>query len=342
MLGRYGWRVVQALGASAGVALARAMVRDLYDRDHAAKVLSTLMTIMAVAPLLGPSVGAQILEHASWRAIFWTLVAIGLLVFVAIITLPETLPAEERTTSSPGSVIAGYFSFLNNRHFVGRSAAIGFFCGGLFANVAGMPFAYITYYHQSPQTYALLFAANIIGLMIANVFNSKLVVVFDSERMLLVGTVGAACSGGLAVVASGTGWGGIYGLVTTVFIYSSMNGFILANAVAGALSAVATRTGAASALIGAIQYGSGMVGSALVGLLADGTPRPMGAIMALGGVGRIAAKRRFAPEAVMTVGPACRKQVLDRTPLTEMVPRQPDRGCSGGTSASSRVLRAIE
>jgi len=56
-----GWRVLQALGASAGVALARAMVRDLYDRDRAAQVLSTLMTVMAIAPLLGPSIGAQIL-----------------------------------------------------------------------------------------------------------------------------------------------------------------------------------------------------------------------------------------------------------------------------------------
>jgi MFS transporter, DHA1 family, multidrug resistance protein len=66
-----------------------------------------------------------------------------------------------------------------------------------------------------------------------------------------------------------------------------MNGFILVNAVAGALSTVATRTGAASALIGAIQYGSGMIGSALVGLFADGTPRPMGAIMALAGIGSL-------------------------------------------------------
>jgi DHA1 family bicyclomycin/chloramphenicol resistance-like MFS transporter len=73
-----GWRVVQAFGASAGVALARAMVRDLYDRNRAARVLSTLMTVMAIAPLLGPTIGAQIPTLANWQSIFWTLVAVGI------------------------------------------------------------------------------------------------------------------------------------------------------------------------------------------------------------------------------------------------------------------------
>jgi len=64
-----GWRVVQAVGACAGVVLARAMVRDLYPRDRAAQMLSTLMTIV---PLLGPILGGQILALAGWRAIFLT------------------------------------------------------------------------------------------------------------------------------------------------------------------------------------------------------------------------------------------------------------------------------
>ena len=80
-----GWRVVQAVGACAGVVLARAMVRDLYEGDRAARMLSTLMTVMAVAPLLGPIVGGQILALAGWRAIFWTLVGIGLATLATVL-----------------------------------------------------------------------------------------------------------------------------------------------------------------------------------------------------------------------------------------------------------------
>jgi Bcr/CflA subfamily drug resistance transporter len=82
-----GWRVVQAVGACAGVVLARAMVRDLYPRDRAAQMLSTLMTVMAVAPLVGPMLGGQILAFAGWRAIFWTLVAVGLATLAALFAL---------------------------------------------------------------------------------------------------------------------------------------------------------------------------------------------------------------------------------------------------------------
>lgn len=288
-----GWRVVQALGASAGVALARAMIRDLHERDEAARLLSTLLTVMAAAPLLGPTIGAQILQYASWQAIFWTLVAIGVLTAAAVATLPETLPPERRVAAAPGPVLAGYRDLLRNRCFIAYAVAIGFFYAGVFANVAGTPFAYIDYYGLSPQLYALLFAATVAGLMVANIVNARLVTRLGTTRMLVAGASGAAASGFATALVTATGWGGIYALAPAAFLFGSMNGFILANAVAGALSSVTTRAGTASALIGAIQYGSGMAGSALVGVFADGTPWPMGAIMALAGIGSLAAALRI-------------------------------------------------
>lgn len=91
-----GWRAVQAVGACASVVLARAMVRDLYTGHRAAQMMSTLMTVMAVAPLIGPSVGGIILHVASWRAIFWTLVGVGFATLAALAALPETMPASRR------------------------------------------------------------------------------------------------------------------------------------------------------------------------------------------------------------------------------------------------------
>ncbi|MER8390006.1 multidrug effflux MFS transporter [Mesorhizobium sp. M0166] len=280
-----GWRIVQALGASAGVALARAMVRDLYERDRAAKVLSTLMTVMVVAPLLGPSVGAQILAVSSWQAIFWTLVAIGTATALAILTVPETLPRAERHSDTIVQAVAGYGEVLRNRVLVGYAAAVGFYYVGVFANIAGGAFAYIAYHGLSPELYGLVFSSGVLGLMATNFINSRLVVRFGSDRMLLAGAVGAAAFGAALALVTATGIGGVVSLIVTQFLFTAMNGLILANAVAGALSSVQRRAGAASAVVGAIQYGSGMVGSALVGVLANGTPVPMGSVMALAGIG---------------------------------------------------------
>ena len=61
------WRVIQAFGACTGPMLARAMVRDLYQRTQAARMLSTLMVIMAIAPIIGPLLGGQIIRFSTWQ-----------------------------------------------------------------------------------------------------------------------------------------------------------------------------------------------------------------------------------------------------------------------------------
>ena len=94
--------------------------------------------------------------------------------------------------------------------------------------------------------------------------------------------------GALLALAAWTGWGGLAGLVAPLFLFVSAAGFIIANSIAGALAGFPERAGAVSALVGALQYGSGILGSALVGLFADGTPWPMGWVIAACGLGSFA------------------------------------------------------
>lgn len=282
------WRIVQAAGACAGVVLARAMVRDLYDRDRAAQMLSTLITVMAVAPLAGPLVGGQILAVASWRMIFWVLVGVGIATLAALFTLPETLPPERRSAEPLMRAFAAYGTLLRDRALLGYAGTGGLFYVGIYAYIAGTPFAYIRYYGVAPQRYGLLFASAIGGIMAANLVNARLVGRFGSEPILRTGTLAAASAGMAAAIAVSTGWGGLAALAVTLFAYCAASGLIVANAIAGALGRFPERTGTASALVGAVQYGMGILGSTAVGLLADGTPRPLGWLVAAGGIGSLA------------------------------------------------------
>jgi DHA1 family bicyclomycin/chloramphenicol resistance-like MFS transporter len=281
------WRLVQALGACASVALARAMVRDLYEGNRAAQMLSTLMTVMAIAPLVGPLAGGQILTLAGWRAIFWTLVGIGTLTFLVLFTIPETLPVVRRNRESLVHAMLHYGEFLGYRRLLGYAGAGGFLFAGTFAYVAGTPFVYITYYHVRPELYGLLFGLGTIGVMVANLLNSWLVPRFGYNRMLLVGTIIAAGASLGTALAASTGQGGLWGLVVPLFVFVATCGLIIANSITGALADFPERAGAVSALIGAVQYGGGIIGSGLVGALANGTPRPMGWIIALSGIGSL-------------------------------------------------------
>jgi len=183
------WRVVQAVGACAGVVLARAMVRDLYEGERAAQMLSTLMTIMAIAPLLGPILGGQILAIAGWQAIFWALVGIGAITLAALLTMPETLPTHRCNREPLSRVLMSYAQLLSNRRLLAYVGAGGFFYGGMFAYIAGTPFAYITYYHVPSQYYGVLFGISIVGIMATNFVNVKLVPKTGSTALLIRGSV---------------------------------------------------------------------------------------------------------------------------------------------------------
>ncbi|MGF6767626.1 DHA1 family bicyclomycin/chloramphenicol resistance-like MFS transporter [Paraburkholderia sp. GAS199] len=282
------WRAVQAVGACASVVLARAIVRDLYTGIRSAQMMSTLITVMAIAPLVGPSVGGVILHLASWRAIFWTLVGVGLFTLLALTLLPETLPPARRNQEPLKQAFIAYGKLLRSWPLLGYAGTGGFFYGGIYAYIAGTPFAFITYHHISPQGYGLLFAAGIIGIMVTNQLNARYVRHWGGDNIMCAGAVAAAVSGAAVALTSLTDFGGIAGLVIPLFVFVSLNGFIVANSIAGAMGIFPGRTGAVSALIGSIQYGTGIAGSAVVGALANGSPFPMGLVIALMGIGSAA------------------------------------------------------
>lgn len=282
------WRMVQALGACAGVVLARAMVRDLYAGPRAAQMLSTLIAVMAIAPLLGPILGGQIATDFGWRAIFWTLVGVGLATLAALFTLPETLPSERRSREPLGHALGEYVELLKKGPILAYTGAGAFFYAAMYAYIAGTPFAFITYHHVPAEYYGLLFGAGIIGIMTTNLVNTQLVEQLGMNRILLAGSTVAALAGIFLAIFAYSDISGVWGLFVPLLVFVSMTGFIVANSIAGAMANFPRQAGAVSALVGALQYGSGIAGSGLVAYFADGTPWPMGWVIATMGIGSLA------------------------------------------------------
>jgi MFS transporter, DHA1 family, multidrug resistance protein len=279
-----GWRVLQALGASAAVVLGRAMVRDLFEQDEAARMISTLMMIMGVAPMVGPIAGAQILALSSWHMIFWTLTLIGLCTLLGVTRVGESFPASYRANASLGQAFREYPHHFRNRRLMAYVGALGCFGAGVFAYVSGSSFVFIDVFSLTPSQYGLAFATGIVGIVLANALNRRLVLRWGSQTMMIWGTAIGAAAGFATLLVSATGFGGLPAIATTLFIYIAMNGFIGANAIAGGLGSVERGTGSASALLGFAQYGGGMIGSTLVGTFSNGTPMPMAFVIA-GGAG---------------------------------------------------------
>lgn len=275
------WRVFQALGACTGPMLARAMIRDLFSRTRAAQMLSTLILMMAIAPIAGPLIGGQIILFASWHVIFWLLAVIGVLMFITLFWLPETLPEEKRVKASLGGVFKNYGLLLSNVAFMRFTLCLTCYYVAAYAFITGSPFVYISYFGVDPQHYGWLFALNVLGVMAMSVVNRRVVHRYPLEKLLKT----ALCVAGMAAVVLALGArlqiGGLALIVASVFVLFSMNGIIAATSTAAALDAAPNVAGSASALIGALQYGSGIISSLLLAMLSDGTPWTMAWVMAL-------------------------------------------------------------
>ena len=275
------WRVFQALGACTGPMLARAMIRDLFSRTRAAQMLSTLMIIMAIAPIAGPLIGGQISKVTSWHAIFWLLTIIGTVMLMSLFWLPETLPADKRSQTSVIKAFQNYCALLTNAGYMRFTLCLTFYYVAAYAFITGSPFVYITYFGVDPQHYGWLFAVNIVGLMAVSMVNRRLVHRYPLEALLKNAVFIATIAAIVLAVTTCLGMGGIIVIIGAVFVFFSMNGIIAATSTACALDAVPNVAGSASALMGALQYGSGIISSLLLALFSDGTPWTMGWIIAV-------------------------------------------------------------
>lgn len=276
------WRVFQATGACVGPMLSRSMVRDLYGRTEAARMLSTLMTILALAPIVAPLAGGFLQDIWSWRAIFWLMAVLSAMLFVAVLFLPETLPEEKRVNASITHEFTCYLRLVGNKPYMSYTLSVAFFYVAIYAFIAGSPFVYITYFHVDARYYGLLFGVNMIGVSALGLFNRQMVTRHSLDRLLLCST-SIAILGGLGLFFSAiTGWGGIVSIAGFVFVMFSMNGIIASCTNAAALDAVPSdMVGSAAALMGALQYGSGIVSSLLLAAFSTGTPFTMAWIMLL-------------------------------------------------------------
>ncbi|WP_058044665.1 multidrug effflux MFS transporter [Streptomyces roseifaciens] len=277
-----GFRLVQGLAGAAGIVIARAVVRDLYDGVAMARFFSTLMLISGVAPVVAPLIGGQILRLTDWRGVFVVLTAVGLLLTLAVWRfLHETLPPERRQAGGLGATLRTMGALLSDRVFTGYMLAGGFAFAALFAYISASPFVVQDIYGASPQTFSLLFGVNSIGLVLVGQINGKLLVGRVSlDKALAVGLVVIAlAAAALLLMASGVfGKAGLAPIAGGLFVLMSAMGLAMPNTNAQALMRSRDAAGSASALLGTSTFLLGALASPLVGIAGEGTAVPMAVV----------------------------------------------------------------
>ncbi|MBT2443135.1 Bcr/CflA family multidrug efflux MFS transporter [Streptomyces sp. ISL-36] len=286
------FRLLQGLAGAAGIVIARAVVRDLYDGVEMARFFSTLMLISGVAPIIAPLIGGQILRITDWRGVFHVLTVIGVLLTVVVWRfLHETLPPERRHAGGVGEALRTMRGLLADRVFTGYMLAGGLAFAALFAYISASPFVVQEIYGASPQTFSLLFGLNSIGLVAVGQINGKLLVGRVSLDKVLGGGLAVILLASVALLLMTSGVFGKVGLAPIaagLFVLMSAMGTAMPNTNAQALMRTPHAAGSASALLGTSSFLIGAIASPLVGIAGEATAVPMALVQLVCAVGALA------------------------------------------------------
>jgi DHA1 family bicyclomycin/chloramphenicol resistance-like MFS transporter len=274
------WRFVQSLGAAGGPVLARAVIRDLYEREKAAQMLAYTAMAMALAPALGPILGGFLTQSFGWRANFWALTAAATAVLAAVVVmLGETNRQRDPLATRPARLLANYRALLSHRAYVGFMLVIAFTYSGIFVFISGSSFVLMDGLGLTPQAFGFAFGAVVCGYIVGTFGSTRLSARLGVGRMIRLGTSISVLGGLALLVLALTAPPSLAGILGPYVLFMIGAGLTLPNAFAGGIGPFPEKAGAASAMLGFTQMTVGALAGIIVGRLTDGTALPLGAML---------------------------------------------------------------
>ncbi|MBO0739200.1 MAG: multidrug effflux MFS transporter, partial [Alphaproteobacteria bacterium] len=270
-------RVIEACGGCAGMVLGRAIVRDVFDREHSASAIAMITMAMTLAPSISPAIGAFLAEWVSWRADFAALGALG------GVSLVLTLARLEETRGKPAFVSLGdmtrsFVLLFRSPGFVGIALATAFTSASWFTFLASAPYLLSEVLHQPPSTYGLMILLPMGGYVIGNAAVARLSVPFGSLRLCVFGLTLSFASGVMLAawcLVGLTPWA----LFVPMAVSSVGNGLSQPPGIAAGLSIYPRIAGAASGLMGFMQMMVAAIGTFLIGQLPQSSALSMVAVV---------------------------------------------------------------
>ena len=248
------FRFLQALGACAGVVVARAVVSDLFEAREAAGIYSAMMLVMGAAPMLAPLAGGYLMALFGWDSIFASLALFGGVTLLLVhLFLPETHGADPSRKLSPAAVLGRYGTLVTHRRFMGYSLAGGFATAGMFAYIASSPFVFITRFGIDAAHFGWYFGANAMGFILFGQLNGLLLRYYPPATIVRAALFAQLAASVLLLWQSG-GDAHLYGVAAPLFLQIGLLGLLIPNMTALGMAHFRHNAGIASAFMGSMQF----------------------------------------------------------------------------------------
>ncbi|MCX2741741.1 multidrug effflux MFS transporter [Pontibacter anaerobius] len=274
-------RFLQAIGGCVGMVAAQALVRDIFPVNKTAQAFSLLTLVIAVSPMVAPTVGGYVTAAFGWHAVFVILAVITALIMLGVyFALPEGRQADPSISLKPKPVLKGFLTVMKQEQFLLYALAGGIATAAPFAYIAGSADVFMNIYRVSEQEYGWIFAFLAFAMIGSTQLNHVILNRFKSEQVINFTLFYQTAIGVLLVVGTYYGWFGKFTLIGLLFIFLTGQGLLNPNATALSLAPFTKNTGSAAALLGSFRMAMGGLMSAAVSVLHNGSTLPMVSVMA--------------------------------------------------------------
>jgi DHA1 family bicyclomycin/chloramphenicol resistance-like MFS transporter len=268
-------RFIQAFGAAVGLVLARAIVRDVYGPQEAARVIATLVMVMVVAPMLSPALGGELMLRFGWEYVFIVITIACILISLLLIkNLPETLK-EPVPFTGVAAMISNYALLFRSRAFCGYAFCVTFVSVLFFSFISAAPEIMVSVLKRPPNEYGYYFVMIPIGFMAGNYFARHFGRSMELNRMISIGAIIGFTGVTLAIALQLMGFHQPIALFAPIALAVCGNGIALPNAQAAAINEFPKFAGSASGLTGFLQMFFSAIAAQMVAVIFNGTVYPL-------------------------------------------------------------------
>lgn len=295
-------RLVQGIGASVGITVARAVVRDQFTGAEASRIMNLIGIMLAIGPAMAPAIGGLLLAGFGWHAIFMLLIAFSLTIILSVLVFMRETGRPDPSLARPHRVALSYREVLGDVRFLAATGVLGGAIGSLYAQATMLPFILIDQVGLSPTAFGLGMLMQSGFYFLGSVCLRLTAVRLGGERSVQVGLVMLASGGALIALSTHLLTPTYLSVMAPVAFSSFGIAFLTPHMTTAALQSFPHIAGSASAMLGFIQMASGFLGglaAAFVGvpLMAFGTIVPL---MCFGAVVSYLAFMRLTQNAVGT------------------------------------------
>lgn len=274
-------RFFQAIGGCVGLVSSQALVSDLFTKDKRAEVFSMITLVIAVSPMIAPTIGGYVTAAFGWHWVFIILAFIVLLIIGAIyFFLPTGKLPDSSVSLKPQAVMNSFFTVIRQPQFLIYTMAGGLATAAPFAYIAGSSDVFMNIYKVSEQQYGWIFAFLAVAMIGSTQLNHFLLKKYNSEQIIKTTLMYQSVIGTLLVLGVYNNWYNLYTLIGMMFIFLTGQGLTGPNTSALSLAPFKKHTGSASALMGSWRMGAGAIISIIVSVLHNNTAIPMVGMMA--------------------------------------------------------------